>query len=521
MIQFKHSGLPKTEDDLKDSLEEIRSHISLGGKATDEVLERVERDIKTAMESVEAAKRAEKIAKDAEEMAKAAIEGSRSNGDEKILRQIRSLPQTRKVNKDEDYRGKVPQRMFNLLGQTRAELATYLDGDALGWALRVRKLNDMLMSMNDLLSIVNAGNPQAEREYAAAGGIKSLEIFPAYEECLKQGARALDTATAGGLSEWIPTLYSSDKWDTVRDRLTFASLVRWLPMPQSPWTLPTLVGFMTAYKIPESLADDNAGDTAFTASQFTTANKTLTAVKLATLSYWSRESDQDSIIAILPTFNDEIAYAQAYGVDNACMNGQLTGAVDTVAIGATDSRKLWDGYRYQAKQAAQQVDFGAGLTGELLASMIGKAGAWADLANCVFATGYAGLARALILKDSGGNLLNMTRDKAGEAATLFTGTVGVLMGYPLVVGGVYPQAMNAAGVVDGVGGSTKTGILFMSKRPYIGGHRQGLQVEASDHFKFTFDQRAVRSTQRAAMKCLQTASASVPHVIEGVNLATF
>lgn len=521
MVEFKHTGLPKDEKGMAEALEEIRGNILIGGKANDEVLAQVERIIKDCMQSVEAAQRAEKIAKDAEEMARAAIEGGRSVGDDKIQRQIRSLPQLRKVEKDEDYRGKVPQSIFNLLGLRRDELELYLDGDALNWARRLRKLNDMLMSADALTMVLAEGNPARVRAYQERGGMKSQPIWGAFEECYKQGARALDTATAGGLSEWIPTLFSSEKWDTVRDKLTFAGLFRWLPMPQSPWTMPTLVGFMTAYKIPEALADDNAGDTAFIASQFTTANRTLTAVKLATLSYWSRESDQDSIIAVLPTFNEEIDYAQAFGIDDGVWNGQLTSAIDTVAIAATSAQKLYDGVRWQGKQSGLQVDFGAGMTAELLAAMIGKAGKWADPNFCKFATGYAGLARALILKDGSGNLLYMTREKAGDAATLFTGTVGILMGYPLVVGGVYPQNMNASGVVDGVGGSTKTGIHFFSTKPYVGGHRQGLQIDVSDHVKFTFDQRAVRSTQRVAFKSLQNASAAFPHVVEGVNLATF
>lgn len=524
MILNLKDPMPKTPDELPVFLGNLQRDLNAASKVHEEALAEATRKIQEAHESVQKSEAERKIlierVENAEAIAKAAAEAGRSSNSN-VEAQFRCLPQLRKVEKDEDWRGKIPQRHFNLLGMTREDARLYLNDEAFGLFQRFRRLNDMNLSLHYYMSMIHAADsPEGER-YRREGGIKSLETYGALQETWKQFGRALDTATSGAISEWIPTLYSSERFTDTRDKLAFAGRLRWLPMPQSPWTMPTLLAFLTGYKIPESLADDNSGDTPFTASDVTAANRTLTAVKIATMSRWSRESEQDSIIALMPMLNEEIDYAQAYAIEQGVVNGQLASAVDTVSIGATDARKLWDGVRWAAKQAATQVDFNGAFTAELLVSMIGKMGKYAELDQCDFLTGYAGLARALILKDAGGNLLYMTRDRAGEAATLFNGTVGVLMGYPLTISGVYPQAMNASGVVDGAGGSTKTGILLVNKRPFVGGHRQGVQVETSIHEKFAYDQVSIRSTQRAAFKSLLVPSTSRPIVVEGVNIPTF
>lgn len=519
---FKEA-LPTSPEELVPYIGRMQKAMNDAGTVSEQRMAEVTAELKAAHENVQKHEAERKVLEDrvanAEALAKAATESNRGvSGD--VESQLRSLPKVHKVNRDEDYRGKVAPDHFNVLALSRSELELYLSGDALAWAKRFRRLNDMTQTAHLFSSIIASGDPQRAAEYHGRGGIKGQETWGALQECWKQGGRALDTATSGGISEWIPTVYSADKFDDTRDRMAFGSRLRWLPMPQSPWTIPTLLTFMTAYLIPESGADDNSGDTAFVASDPGVSNKTLTARKLATITRFSRESDQESIVPLIPMIDFEINYAHAYAAENMVVNGQRTSSIDT-APAATDARKAADGVRYAAKLVGGAVDFAAGMTAELLVSMIGKAGKYAELDQCEFLTGYAGLARALILKDAGGNLLYMTRDRAGENATLFAGTVGVLMGYPLTISGVYPQNMSATGSVDGAGGSTKTGILFVNKRPFLGGYRQGIQVEQSIHEKFAYDQVSIRSTQRLAFTSLLTASSTRPFVIEGVNLATF
>jgi hypothetical protein len=149
--------------------------------------------------------------------------------------------------------------------------------------------------------------------------------------------------------------------------------------------------------------------------------------------------------------------------------------------------------------------------------MIQAMGKYANPRDCKYVTGYVGLAKALVLKDGNGNLVYLTREHAGEAATLFTGTVGVLMGYPLVIAGVYPGNMNANGIIDGAV-TTKTGILLVNTRPWIGGNRLGIEVDVDRSERFSYDQVGIRSKQRVAFKSLLVPSAAKPFVIAGVGL---
>lgn len=519
-VEFKHKALPTNEKELAEYLEDTRNAIVVGGKANEEVLEKVERDLKVGFEAKEKAERAEAKTKELEETVKALHEANRAGagGTANIERQLRALPKAYAVAKDQDYRGLVPSGAFNILAMTRKELRNYLSGDALEWAFRLRRLNDDALTAHHLMSMVSETSPQKREAYAASGGIKGTEFWTALQETAKVGMRAIDTATAGGVSEWIPTMYSAEKFDDARDKLQMASSIRFLPMPQSPWKLPTLVGFMTAYVIPEPTSNTVGSNTQLVASDPTSADRTLTAQKVATLSWFSREVEQDSIVAVVPMYNEESAYAQAFGIENGFVNGQSTATIDSGSDPATtDVRDNFDGLRRECSLTGSTVDLLAGLTAEKLGAMIEALDKYADPNQCVFGTGYKGLARALVLKDGNGNLVYLTRERAGDQATLFTGQVGILMGYPLLVSGAMPQNMNAAGIIDGVT-TTKSAVVLYNTRFWIGGNRQGLELDVDRSERFSYDQIGVRSIQRVALKSIIAASASRRHCVAGVGL---
>jgi len=517
-VEFKKTALPTNEKELQEYIEDTRKAVIAGGEATDEALKKVEADLKVGFEAKTAAERAEKRVTELEESLKALHEQGRIGSDDQIEKGLRSLPTVHKVERDEDYKGRISGALFNVLALSRKELRLYLDDPTFNWAMRFRRLNNMVMSMDSIMRITTADSPQRAEEYRRKGGFRGLPVWKAFEECLKQGARAIDVATAGGVLEWVPTLFSADKFDDVRDQLQISGQLRIVPMPQSPWKVPGLTAFMTAYVIPEAQADAVGSNTQLVASDPTSANVQLDAKKIATLSWFSREVEQDSIVAILPMYDEEMTYAQAYGIENGVLNGQSTATIDTGSDPATtDVRDNFDGLRRGASLIGSTVDLSAGLTAEKLAAMIQALGKYANPNDCVFGTGYAGLAKALILKDGNGNLVYLTRERAGDAATLFTGTVGILMGYPLAVSGAYPQNMNNAGVIDGIT-TTKTGFLLLNKRMWLGGSRQGVEVDVDRSERFSYDQIGVRSIQRFAFKALITPSASKPHIVAGVGL---
>lgn len=513
-IEFKHSGLPKNADEMKETLEEIRAAVHLGGEATDEVMVRITDVIKQSVESVETAKRAEQIAKDAAEIAKAAQRDGRAS-DDRVERQLKALPFTFDPSKDEDFsqRG-ISIGHFNVIQFGDDELRLALGDEAYAAAKRLRKLNDHLLTADTILRAQSG----TRNSYMDRGGMKSLRLYEPYKELAATFKRALDTATAGGASEWAPTGYSADLMSDVRDQLTFARTVDWLPMPQNPWQYPILKAFMTSYLAGQATSDAQAAT--YTASDVTSAGSLLTAKKHTALTWLSKEQEADSIFPIVPKLNNEIAYAIAYGWDHMFCNGQLTAAIDTAAaIAASDVRNGGDGFRYGAKQTGKQADFAGSLTVEGLASLIGKIGKYAD--RCFFASGYSGLARALVLKDAGGNSVLLTLEKAGSSATMLTGTVGVLLGRPFVIGGVYPENMNSSGIVDGVAGSTKTGVHCVNPNMYLGGLRQSVQVEANYNPGWLADQLAIKGSARVALSPAIAPSSTYKFVAEGVNIPSY
>lgn len=509
---------PKNQDELVDTLDQIRGHLEASAQSA-EAFQKAAADIESARAAQKDAADAVRIAKNAEDIAKAMHESTRGGDDASIGAQLRNLPRTYSVARDKDWSGRVDADDFNLLSLTNRELAMYLDGAALAAAKRYRRLNDAMLTAHTVMRAMGDAQQQA---YQARGGMKSLPFYKPFADLRSQFNRAISaTGSAGFGVEWDPTLYSSSRLDDVKDQLEIASAFQSLPMPHSPWAPPFLSGSMTAYVHPEATSDTEASNTAITASSFTTSAPVFTAKTLAVMGYWSREADQESITPLIPVFDQEVAYALAYGFDNGVLNGQSTATIDTGDDPATtDPRDVFDGLRYGASLTGKVVDFGGSVTVESLAAMVGKAGKYAQLNFGRFFTGYTGLARLLVLKDSSGNVLNLTRDRAGADATLFSGSVGVLLGYPLSVGGVYPQNMNASGRIDAVT-TTKTGILFANTNMYRSAMRQNMQVEVSDHFRFNTDQRAVKATMRPAFRALKTPAAASPFVVEGVNIPTF
>lgn len=513
-IEFKHKGLPQTDTELRESLEEIRSAVSLGGEATEEALAKVTADVRSAMESVEAAKRAEQVAKDALEIAKAAQVAGRTSED-RVERQLKALPMTYSVAKDEDWgQRNVTPGHFNVMQMDDAELRIALGDEAYQAAKRLRKLNDTLLTAHIVLSGQSQGS---RRAYEERGGIKGLKLWNAYSELAKPFARALDTATAGGASEWAPTGYSAELMSDVRNKLAFAAAGDWSPMPQNPWQYPILTAEMTSYLVGEATSDAQAAT--YTASDVTSAGALLTAYKHGVLCWLSKEMDADSIFPVIPRLNDSAAYAIAFGWDKLYMSGQRTAAIDTGdAPGTSDVRYGGDGIRRAAKLTGKQVDFGGSLTVEFLAAMIGALGKYAD--RCVFGTGYSGLARALVLKDSSGSAVLLTDEKAGGNATMRTGTVGIVLGRPLVIGGAFPENLNAGGIIDGVV-TTKTGFVCWNPSMILGGVRQSVQIEVNDNPGWMADQRALKASARIAQKYAITPSATVKFASEGVNIPAY
>lgn len=477
-----------------------------------EAVEKLAADLKEAKTTLS---EIEKEAKKAVEMAKAA---ARTAPDPLTLSesQLKALPLHYDVEKDPDFRNKLKRGHYNVLMMSKGEMEM-LPEPVRKSAERLRYLNDAIAIAHHLL-LARGGAPA--QDYIARGGMKSLRMWDEWERTSKVFAGAMDTAETGAGAEWVPTGVGISLIEDVRPNLEFVSYIPTIPMPRSPYLYPVQGNHFKAYLVPENTADpiSPGGGTAIGRRDLSTLNLTFTAKKLAAMSIFSTEFDEDSIVPVIPAVRTDLAFAVAASLEDAWINGQQSGTIDTGSDPATDDpRDAWDGWRKAADLVGVEYDFGAGLVVEGLTEMKGGLGKYGkNPSQGVFLTSYIGWAKCLTLKDSSGSAVVLTQDKLGGAATFPNGTLGMMLGSPLVVGDDFPQNLNSSGIIDGAG--TKTAILYGNRMQFRHGEVRLAMIEGSRERFFEFDQVALKVTYRGEGKAVRTPSSSFKVVALGKNL---
>jgi HK97 family phage major capsid protein len=148
---------------------------------------------------------------------------------------------------------------------------------------------------------------------------------------------------------------------------------------------------------------------------------------------------------------------------------------------------------------------------DTLVPIMAKMGKYARITDCFWVTGYHGWARLLLLKDSAGNSLILTREKVGGSDVLASGVLGTLLGYPIVVSDAWSNAMDADGIVQGTTIS-KTSMALVNRRMFLGGTRMAMEIDASEHVFFQYNQIALRSNLRPALTTLRVPGTANPFV---------
>ena len=108
--------------------------------------------------------------------------------------------------------------------------------------------------------------------------------------------KAMDTATAGEGSEWVPTGMSQELIEKFRLESKVAIQFPDIAMPTNPYDLPFISGDIQFYLVPESQSDEPSKAPASTPG---TGKRTLTAVKLKARVLFSDELTEDSIVPVL------------------------------------------------------------------------------------------------------------------------------------------------------------------------------------------------------------------------------
>lgn len=290
--------------------------------------------------------------------------------------------------------------------------------------------------------------------------------------------KAIDTTTAGGVAEWIPTTLTSNLLDEIRLAMPFTNLIPHVRQPANPWVNPLLTGVGQCYRKIE-LAN-------ITESALSSGDRTWNAHVFAVYQAFSDEVDEDSIVAIVPAMRAAIIRAMGEGLEEAIVNGDPVSASHIDVDYQTGSAPFFTyqggiaGLRHFALDAAgtgtaNTVDGGANALsyvdiGAALATM-SKFGA-----NRIATGEVVGACTAQqwiqLLTEASSPV--QTVDKYGSKATILTGELGRIFGVPMFVSHGVEQrkdSVSATGANAATGNTLSTALVFNRTNWRIGDRR--------------------------------------------------
>lgn len=308
---------------------------------------------------------------------------------------------------------------------------------------------------------------------------EKLTKIPVYAEALKAfgDVSAMQTGDAGTGAEFIPTGFSSTLYEEIWLKLEVAQLFGRIPMPTPTYKLPFAPGRMIAKAAAE-------GGTVAKVKGVTD-QLTFTAKKIMSITEFTDEMDQDSIIPVLNFLRGQVLNAFALAQESMCVNGDTGTSIYSSALTGEDCRKLVKGIRAHAMGTGAKVDFGAasGFTEANLRALraaLGKYGKTpSELAYVMTLTDYF---KALAF--DGYQKLN----EIGSGAVRLAGELGKLDGVPIIVTELLPMAGAATDAADAPGGlnvsgvwdnttKTKTTCVCVNRTGFLWGDRKNTELE--------------------------------------------
>lgn len=336
---------------------------------------------------------------------------------------------------------------------------------------------------------------------SAIRGVKPSETRFYEEQYRPLIGAAINTDNAGEGADWVPTMLSPDLIDRVELQLKVLALFQEQPMPSNPYELPGRS--VTRLKLAKGVQnDDDTGQTAVKKIQIATRKVTMTAKKFWGEALVSKEAEEDAIIAALPIMQDELTRYLLFDLEDACINGDTAGALDTAAgfYAADDPLLNWDGLRKICLAAAKTSFAAAKLTVSGLRGnrkLMGKYGVNpAEIAHILSINEYID-----ILDDTS----VLTLEKYGPQATILKGELGSVDSVPLIVSEKMHVDLNATGVYDDVT-TNLTEAITVFRPGFRTGTRRGLTLEVLRELYSEFDQDAVKISMRRAFTPVQPAN---------------
>ncbi len=203
---------------------------------------------------------------------------------------------------------------------------------------------------------------------------------------------------------------------------------------------------------------------------------TLTAKKLAALTRFSSELNEDAIISIADDLAREMAYAFAISEDNAGWNGDGTSTHGGI-LGIRP--KIINGNHTASVHTASVATFGTLTKGDLEGAM-GKLPKY--VANPRWYISQIGWVNAL---------MRIATAAGGVTATEMTNGIRTpsYMGYPVETDQTLPKVLTSlTGVAMAFFGDLSLGVKM--------GERRGITISLSDQRYWEFDQIGIRATER-------------------------
>jgi HK97 family phage major capsid protein len=320
--------------------------------------------------------------------------------------------------------------------------------------------------------MVIAGAMLGRGATSSAEGFTLARSLPQFSERYNHVLRALDVDTSGEGADWVPTGIGSTLHERVRAEGKIAPLFQSIQLPTNPWKMPIEGTDSVAYRMGEPTTDTESKPAASTPG---TVAATFDAEIFAARSLWSRTTDADSVVAMLPYVQRKLVGAFVTAEERAILDGDSDGThqdTDVHALGATDARWAWDGLRKKA--IAQTIVTATTATAANLGLLRAGMGKWGlNPTDLVFIVGVSNMHD--ILADS--NVL--TVDKFGPNATILNGQIAAIHGVPIVVSEHVRENLNATGVHDAIT-TTKTYMLCVNRNEWVMGQRMALDIEADD-----------------------------------------
>lgn len=327
------------------------------------------------------------------------------------------------------------------------------------------------------------------------------------------GAKALTTSGSGSGAELVYV----DLATQLHQRLYLDSdlaqvlLQREIAMPTDPFRLP-IKTVRTPFNQGAEASIPSTIEAYLGGGQPTLANITLDAKKMIGIASYSYESNEDSVIAVLPMIQDDMADGAVAAFESACLNGDTDGThMDTVPDhSATAVERMYDGLR-KAGIAVGVRDWSTGGVSKsnfmALRAAMGKYGVNPkDLAIIVSPYGYIQLQaieEAFRADARGGNNL----------ATVGTGVLPSFNGIKVVVSEHMPETAAATGLLTA--GGAKQSLILAHLPHWMVGARRGFTVEVVSDPRVQMNY--VVASFRRALTQKEAASASIPHTVLATN----